>query len=328
MKKTAKILVVALIVTMLGIMCFGCAKKEESKIRVAGLKGPTTMGMVKMMQDDAALENPKYEFTMAATADEITPKLLRGEIDLAAIPSNLAPILYQKSNGNIQVLSTNTLGVVYIATNDQEVRTVADLKGREIYATGKGAVPEYVLRYVLEKNGISPDKDVSIIWKNEPTEVVALMQAKSEAYEMAVVMLPQPFMTAALNQTFHYEQILDLTMEWVSVSEDSMPVTGVLVGNKDFIKDNKEEVNAFLDEYESSINYVNLHAESMGEVIESYGIVKADIATAAIPYCKLEYFEGENMKKLLQSFYEALFEMEPDSVGGQLPDDKFYYKRK
>lgn len=328
MRKIKNIVAITLLVAMGIVVCAGCGKKEDEKIKVAGLKGPTTMGMAKMMADDAASENPQYEFSVATTADEITPKLLRGEIDMAAIPSNLAAVLCQKSAGDIQVLSINTLGVVYIATNDKTVTSVADLAGREIFATGKGAVPEYILRYVLESNGLNPDKDVIITWKNEPTEVVSIMQEKENAYEKAIVMLPQPFLTVALENTFNYEMVVDLTMAWLEKSGGSVPVTGVLVGNKDFIKSNKKEVKDFLKKYQTTIDFANTYPDGVGEAVESFGIVNADISTKAIPYCKLEYIDGENMKLMLENFYAELYDMNPDSVGGALPDEKFYYIEK
>lgn len=327
MKKSILLLTVMLLATM---MLSACGEKQDETISVAGLKGPTTMGMVKMLSDDAALgEEAKYDFLLAGSADEITPGLLRGEIDLAAIPSNLASVLYNQSQGEIQVLAVNTLGVVYIMTNERlngEPISVTDLKGKTIYATGKGSAPEYYLDNILTSYGLEMDKDVYMDWRSEPTEIVSLMQTAADNHETIYVMIPQPFTTAALNQVTGFNIVLDLTNEWIIAEKGNSPVTGVLVGNKEFVEDNEEAVEEFLKAYEESINYVNSHEAEAAALIEEYGIVKAAIAETAIPYCNLTYLDGAKMKVVLSKFYEVLLKTNESSVGGAVPGDDFYYE--
>ena len=167
--------------------------EDETPVHVLALKGPTSMGMVKMMSDNDSKESPADTFELAAAPDEVSAKLVQGEVDIAAVPANLASVLYNKTNGGVQVLAVNTLGVLYIVEDGDTVHSIADLKGRTIYAGGKGATPEYALNYILEKNGLVPGEDVTIEWKSEHAECVAALAEDADG----IAMLPQPFVKNA-----------------------------------------------------------------------------------------------------------------------------------
>lgn len=296
----------------------------SSAIRIAGLKGPTSMGLVKLMNDsEEGKTSNSYEFTMAAAADEITPKLIKGDLDMAAVPANLASVLYSKTQGKVVVLNVNTLGVTYIVENGKAINSVADLKGKTIYGTGKGSIPEYALRFVLKKNGLDPDKDVKLEWKSEPTEVVALMKQQKDV----VAMLPQPFVTVAAGQVENYRVALSITDEWAKQDKESKFITGVMVARKDFVEQNKDKVAAFLKEYEASIKYANENVEDAAKLVEKYDIVKAAVAKNALPKCNITFIAGDEMKSALSGFYKALFDLAPESVGGALPNEDIYYKQ-
>lgn len=294
-------------------------------VKIAGLKGPTSMGLVNLM-DKAEKEETvdDYVFTMAAAATEVNPSLIQGELHMAAIPANLASILYKNTNGAIRVLAINTLGVVYIATKGADVSRVADLKGKTIYATGKGSIPEYALKYILSQNGLDPETDVTIEWKSEPTEVVAIMKNS----ESAVAMLPQPFVTVAQSQVEGLTVAINLNEEWEKLDNGSLFITGVLVARADFIENNPEAVERFLEEYKASVEALNGNVEDSAVLVEKYGIVNAAVAQKAIPYCNVTFIEGEEMQTALSGCLEVLFEQDPASVGGQLPADDFYYNGK
>ncbi len=297
---------------------------SSSAIRIAGLKGPTSMGLVKLMNDSEEGKSANsYEFTMAAAADEITPKLIKGDLDMAAVPANLASVLYSKTQGKVVVLNVNTLGVTYIVENGKAINSVADLKGKTIYGTGKGSIPEYALRFVLKKNGLDPDKDVKLEWKSEPTEVVALMKQQKDV----VAMLPQPFVTVAAGQVENYRVALSVTDEWAKQDKDSKFITGVMVARKDFVEQNKDKVAAFLKEYEASIKFANENVEEAAKLVEKYDIVKAAVAKNALPKCNITFIAGDEMKSALSGFYKALFDLAPESVGGALPNEDIYYKQ-
>ena len=296
---------------------------EKLDIHVAALKGPTAMGMVKIMEDSknsAAANN--YEFTVAGAPDEITAGIIKGDFDIAAIPCNLAAVLYNKSKGGLVVAGINTLGVLYVVETGKEINSVEDLKGKTIYSTGKGTTPEYTLNTLLSSYGIDPAKDVTIEYKSEATEVAAVLNEATDA----VAMLPQPYVTTVMMNNKNIRIALDVTEEWDKISTNgSTVVTGVIVINKKFLESNKEAVDTFLTEYEESSQYVNSNMEAAASLIEKFDIFKAAPALKAIPYCNITSIQGEDMKEKISGYLETLYEQNPDTVGGKLPDDAFYY---
>ena len=319
-----KKLLAFLVLVAMTIALFACADTEAEKetIRIAGLKGPTSIGLVKVMKDNAdGNAANKYEFTIAGSADEITPKLNKGELDMAAIPANLASVLYNNTNGAIKVLAINTLGVLYIVEKGDTVKSVADLKGKTIYATGKGSTPEYTLRYILSKNGVDPDNDVTIEWQSEPTAVVPLLKANDNE----IAMLPQPYVTVAQSNVEGLNIALNLTDEWGKIEGSGALVTGVLVARTEFVEKHPDAVKKMLNEYAASSEYVNANIDDAAALVEEFDIFKAAIAKKAIPYCNIKVITGDEMRTSLSSYLAVLFEQNAKAVGGKLPDDAFYY---
>ena len=305
------------------------ASGEETAVNVMALKGPTAMGMVQLMDNAEAgpVNGNSYTFTIAASADEVTPKLVQGEADIAAVPANLASVLYNNTEGQVQVLAINTLGVLYIVENGDSVQTVSDLAGKTIYASGKGSTPEYALNYILSENGIDPETDVTIEWKSEHSECVAALASD----ENGIAMLPQPFVTTAQTQNENLRVALDLTEEWDALQADaeapSALLTGVVVVRTAFAEEHPEAVNAFLDSYKESVDYVNANVTDAAALIEKYDIVTAAVAEKALPYCNITFIEGTEMQEKLSGYLNVLYEQNPTSVGGALPADDFYYIR-
>ncbi|MBR3905561.1 MAG: ABC transporter substrate-binding protein [Clostridia bacterium] len=299
------------------------AETEQVTLRLGGLKGATSIGMVKLLSDAEKGETQvNYDFTMAAAADELAPLMIQGKMDVLAVPANLASVLYNKTEGKVQFAAVNTLGVVYVVEKGGEtVQTVADLKGKTIYATGKGTTPEYALRYLLSMHGLDMDKDVTMEWKSEPTETVAAMKMQDNA----VAMIPQPFVTVAQGQVENLRVALDLTKEWNALDNGSMFITAGLIVRKEFAEKNPEVFQAFLNEYKASTEYVNQNPAEAAQLVEYYGIVKAAVAEKAIPHCNITYIEGEEMKTALSGYLQVLFDMNPAAVGGKLPGEDFYY---
>ena len=303
------------------------AQAEPADVNVMALKGPTAMGMVKLMDDadSGNVDTENYSFEIAASADEVTPKLIQGDADIAAVPANLASVLYNKTEGQIQVMAVNTLGVLYIVENGDSVQSVTDLAGRTIYASGKGSTPEYALNFILEKNGLTPGTDVTIEWKSEHSECVSAIAQDPEG----IAMLPQPFVTTAQTKNPDLRVALDLTEEWDKVMENeetkSSLLTGVVVVRKEFAEENPEAVEDFLDRYADSVDYVNNNVEDAAKLVGNYDIVTEDVAVKAIPECNIVCITGEDMKEQLSGYLEVLKDANPESIGGELPGDDFYY---
>ncbi len=329
------------LVMCLSLAACGGDQEEETPaedpvtVRVAALKGPTAMGMVKLMSDsDAAAESGEettgntYDFTLAASADEVTPGLMQGELDIACVPANLASVLYNRTDGGIVTLAVNTLGVLYIVENGNSVQSMADLAGRTIAASGKGSTPEYALRYLLSENGIDPDTGVTIDWKSEHSECVAALASGAAT----IAMLPQPFVTVAQTQLPDLRVALDLTEEWDALDNGSALLTGVVVARADFVEEHPAAVEEFLTSYAESVEWVNANTAEAAELIGGYDIVDAAVAEKALPYCNIVCITGSEMKDMLSGYLQVLFDAAPASVGqdaetgeGGLPGDDFYY---
>jgi len=295
---------------------------EPIDINIGGMTGPTSMGMIKIMEDaEAGNAKNNYNFTIVGSADEITPKLIKGELDIAAVPANLASVLYNNTEKKVKLLAVNTLGVLYIVEKGNEIGEFSDLKGKTIYATGKGSTPEYTLRYLLSQNGIDPDKDIDIQWKSEPNEVVALFKNS----ESGIAMLPQPYVTIAQTQVEGLRIAANLTEVWEGLNNGSALITGVVVVRSDFAEQHPQQIAAFLEEYRKSVEFVNANIPEAAQLIEKFNIFKAAVAQKALPYCNITFMEGEEMKDKVKGYLNVLFEQNPKSIGGKLPDDEFYY---
>lgn len=298
---------------------------DLTTFRIASLKGPTTMGMVKLMNDaeEGAVKHD-YQFEVFGTADEVVPKLVNGDLDIALVPCNLASVLYNKTQGAVQIAAVNTLGVLYVVESGDTVQSIQDLVGKTVYSTGKGTTPEFALNYILNQNGIEPGKDVNIEYKSEATEIAVML----ENAENTVAVLPQPYVTAVQMQNEKVRVALSFTEEWDKVSPDSGLVTGVVLVRKAFAEENPLALSEFLDDYKASTEYVNANVEEAAAWVEKYGIVaKAPIAVKAIPACNITYIEGDDMKAKVGGYLQVLFDANPQSVGGALPEDDFYFKR-
>lgn len=318
--------------TALNILA-GCSESSSNKtpttndgtaINIGCMKGPTGIGMIKLLSDsDDGKTDNKYNYTIAGTADEISTALIKGDLDIAAVPCNLASVLYNKTDGDIVTVAINTLGVLYIVEAGQTVNSVTDLKGKTIYSTGQGTTPEYTLRYLLTSAGLDPDKDVDIQYKSEASEVVATLATDTTA----VAMLPQPYVTVATNSNKNLRIALDVTAEWEKSSKDSTVVTGVLVARKSFIEDNIDAFRLFLSEYQSSTQYANEHVEDTAILLEEFDIFKAAIAKKAIPYCNVTFISGTEMKTKALAYLQVLYDQNPKAVGGKLQEGMFYIEK-
>ncbi len=332
MKKMKKVLAVLLCVAMIAGVAAGCGSngstpKEKATLNVVALKGPTGMGLVKLMADNEAGETAvNYNVELVGAADEITGKIVNGEVDIAAVPCNLASVLYNKTNGAVKMAAVNTLGVLYIleANGGETIQSVADLNGKTIVSTGKGTTPEYILNYILKANGIDPETDVNIEYKSEANEVAALVQQGGAD----IVMLPQPMVTTVMAKTEGVRVALDMTEEWAKAQgeDGTQLVTGTVIVRSDVLENNQEAVDTFLKEYEASINYINENVAEGADLVVKYEIIPAaPIAQKAIPACNMVFMSGAEMQQSVAAYLGVLADANPASVGGNVPDDNFYY---
>ncbi len=315
-----------LLLAVLGasLILTGCSKTEteETTVRIGSLKGPTSMGLVELMdQAEKGEAGADYEFTMAAAADEINAAFLKGDLDIVLIPANVASVLYNKTDGQAVVLDINTLGVLYLLESGETVQSAADLKGRTIYLPGKGTTPDYALQYILAQNGLGLE-DVDLQYKSEAAEVISALQEEPEALGL----LPQPAVTTACMQNEGLRIALDLTEEWDRVSTEGSLVTGVTLVRREFLEQHEALVQEFLSAHEESAKFTNENIEEAAEMVAALEIVpRASIAAQAIPYCNITCMTGTDMQAALSGYLTVLAEQNPEAVGGVLPAEDFYY---
>lgn len=325
MKKKAVSIMMSIALSVMVLAGCGAGEKAEPQdVKIGSLKGPTSIGLVYLMdQADKNEAANHYEFKMAAAADELLPSMISGDLDIVLVPANVASVLYNKTEGGVTVIDINTLGVLYMVSSDNTIQSMTDLIGRTVYLTGKGTTPDYVLQYLLKENGLTT-ADVTLEYKSEATEVAAVLTQTPEA----IGVLPQPFVTAACAQNENLSVVLDLTQEWAAVQGEggSSLVTGVTVVRNAFLDEHKEAVDKFLEEHAASADFANEHVEEAAELVAAAGIIeKAPVAVKAMPKCNITYIDGANMKTALSGYLEVLFEQDASSVGGSLPGDDFYY---
>lgn len=289
---------------------------EGEKVRVCALKGPTGIGLVHVMEDSEA-----YDFTLCGSPDEAVAAIVSGSVDIAAIPTNLASVLYNKTKGNIRLLGLNTLGVLYILERGDTVHSAADLAGKTLYATGQAAVPEYVMNYILDANGLTGKTEIQ--YAGEHAELATL----AAAGERDLVLLPEPYVTAVLMKNPEFRVALDVTELYDSASSGEAVLSmGCIVARAAFAEEHPEKVEAFLTRYADSVEKTNGDPETAGQLAESFGVMpNGAVVTRAIPNCHIVLIRGEEMKESIVPFFEMLKASAPGAVGGELPEDDFYY---
>lgn len=296
---------------------------ESVEVKIGSLKGPTSMGLVYLMDQAEKGESAnQYEFTMAAGADELLPSVISGDLDIVLVPANVASVLYNKTEGGVSVIDINTLGVLYMVSGNADIKEMADLAGKTVYLTGKGTTPDYVTQYLLAENNLADE--VTLEYKSEATEVAAMLVEDTDA----IGVLPQPFVTAACAQNENLSVVMDLTKEWAAIQGEggSQLVTGVTVVRNDFLNENQAAVDKFLEEHKASAAYANENVEEAAELVVSAGIMeKAAVAAKAMPNCNITYIDGTDMKTALSGYLEVLYNQDAGSVGGALPAEDFYY---
>ena len=337
-KYVALIVSVLLLVTMIA----GCGDSVEPSVNpdsdvarvdvnVTAIAGPTGVGLVNLMQKQTeGTTTNNYTFNVVTAPEQAVAAITKGTADIAAVPTNVAASLYKKTGGKVQVLAVNTTGVLHILADDAKITQVSDLKGKTIYTTGKGANPEYILKYVLERNNLTPGKDVKIEFVAD-NDTLATMMINGTA---KIAMIPEPKAAAVLAQNKNVKRVLNMTTEWYKkdgkvppASElESSLLMGCVIARTEFVEQNKQAVNNFMAEYKASIEAVIADVDTAAQLCETYKVIpKAAIAKAAIPHCGLTYYDGLVMRRELHAYFNVLYGYDPSSIGGELPGVGFYY---
>ncbi|MGN0996000.1 MAG: ABC transporter substrate-binding protein [Candidatus Ventricola sp.] len=309
------------VLALLSAACLFAGALADEPTRVFALKGPTGIGMVGVMENHP----DEYTFTLAGAADEIVAAIASGSADIAACPTNLAATLYNKTKGGVQLMALNTLGVLHVVSADASITSFADLAGRKVYATGQGSVPEYVISYILEQNGLTGQVELEYVAEHSE---LATMLAAGQA---EIGILPEPHVTSALMKNDSLQPVIDVTAAFEDAAKKAgnagMALSmGCVIVRRAFAEAHPDKVEAFLDAYSESVAFVNADPDAASQLVEKHGVLpKAAVAKRAIPNCHIVFVEGAQMRAQIEPLYSVLFAANPASVGGALPGDDFYY---
>jgi len=298
-------------------------EKAAVNVTIAGLKGPTSIGMIKMI-DEKALNNQQYnvEYVAESAPDALTAKIINGDIQISSVPINLASVLYNKTGGKIQLMAVNTIGNLYIVGTD-EIASIADLDGKTVGMSGKGSTPDFAMNYILKQGGL--ESSVELDYSADHATLAQSVIAE----DTKVALLPQPFVTQVMMKNSNVKMLVDLNEAWKTASGDASQLfTGCIVVNKEFAESNTEFVEDFLKQYEESVKWVLDNPKDASMMVEKNEIMpSAALVEKAIPFCGISFVTAQEAKVNLNSFYKVLFDSNPASVGGAMPDDTFYFER-
>jgi NitT/TauT family transport system substrate-binding protein len=306
-----------LVALMVGIffVLVGCQTQTSEPLKIAALNGPTGMGLIQLIDQADA----KYEITIYQSPDEITAKVISGEVDIACVPSNLGAVLYNKTK-QVQLVGVNTLGVLYLVENGQSITSLEDVKGKTILSSGQGAVPQFVLEYLLEQQGINPKEDVTIQYLANHTDIASTLLTQ----EGTIALLPQPFVTTVLAKDDAVRVVMDMNALWTDTTGEGLPM-GVVITQKQVAKNRAKEIEAFVKEYRDSVAFIEENLEEAANLIVKHELLpNVEIAKIAIPNCNIVFEEKEEARVMLDAFFRILEQNEPKSVGGIIPDEGFY----
>ena len=301
----------------------GQADGPRAQVNVAVLTGPSALGALWLLDAaEAGDTRNAYEIAILGGPSEVVPLIVQGQVDIAAVPTNLAAVLYNQTGGGVQVIALSTMGVLHVIDATGEIGSVGDLAGRTVHLSPPGAAPEFAFNYVLRQNGLTPGMDVELVFHAEPPQIGALLaQGVAE-----IALLPEPFATTVVMQNDNLRHALDLSQEWAQVSEDSALVMTAIVARTEFIAENPGAIAVFLQEYEQSVAFVNEHVAEAAQLAVLHGIIPNEaIAASAIPRSNQVFVTGAQMQRYLAGYLAVLYAQYPPSVGGSLPDENFYF---
>ena len=313
MKK--KLIVFAIVVALIAVVLAGCNGNQETggPIKVATLSGPSGMGMAYLF------DNRDLDVKVFTAPDQITSKIINGEIDIASVPANLAAVLYNKTDKGVKVLSMNTYGMLYVIGKVEEnIESLADIEGRTLYATGKGATPEYAIADIIAKKEL----DINVVYVAEHAQLASDLKEGTKTLGI----LPEPFVSMVLAGNDNLEIKIDLNEEWKDVygENSALPMTATIV-RADYLEKNPEKVATFKQAYQASVNKVNDDPAAAAELIATNSVFpQKKVAENAIPRCNICYIDGEEAKAVLQEYFGVLYAANATAVGGSLPDEGIY----
>jgi NitT/TauT family transport system substrate-binding protein len=299
-------------------------KTEPISIKVAAPTGAPTLSMIKMIKEQPALgEQVQVSYESIKSPDLVASRIISGEIDIAVVPTNLAATLYNKG-ADYKLAAASVWGILYVIGNEK-IESWEDLRGKEIHTMGRGLTPDILLRYLLTKNGLDPEKDVKLTYMGEATELASTYIAGKSA----ISVIPEPALANVMLKKPDTLILLDLQKEWAKLNPDasSYPQASLIIKN-DLIEKNPEFVETFLQEYEKSIDWLASNGETAGTYSEDLqtGISKQAVING-LQRSNIYYRDSKDAKEAIDKYMKILLDYSPEVIGGKLPDEGFYLEK-
>ncbi|MBO4768648.1 MAG: ABC transporter substrate-binding protein, partial [Bacteroidales bacterium] len=253
---------------------------------------------------------------------QVRKLMLTDSVDIAILPTTMAALLYGKGV-DYRMAAVPIWGTLYLCGTDTTIRSIADLRGRKVYLMAKGMTPDVMFRHLLLANGLEPFRDVDLDYRF-PTHIDLANATMAGRADMSVI--TEPYLSQALNANPSLHVLLDLNEEWAKV--DSAPVTETaLVVRGAFAEEHPEAVEAFVDALRRSAEWVNANPGEAAALSVRYGINPDSAAVAgSIPRTNLRVEAASSVKEAIIDYLRVFYEMEPEIIGGSMPDEKFFVK--
>jgi len=318
---------------LLGAVFFlaaGFSFAQEKSVKVFVLKGPSGVGLIQLFENPPQTTDYNVSAELVSQADIMTARIITGEVQIGILPVNTAAKIAASGGAapgkNIQIAAITGEGMLSLLSLDKKTSKIEDLKGKEVYCSGQGAVPEYVFEEILEAKKLRPDKDVKLNFSLAYPETAQSLIAGRIKYAL----LPEPFATLALSGNNNIRTIGDIQSEWAKLAGNpqikNYPITALVV-NAGFARDNKALIALILDAARSSIEWVVAHPHEAGLLVEKYNFgLKAAVIEKAIPKSNYTYKSAQDARPAIEFLLKLFFAKDPASIGGRLPADSFYYK--
>jgi len=295
---------------------------DTQKIRIATLKGPSAMGMVKMIDSLNQVEESNIEITIYNEPIQVRKLMLENEVDLAVLPTTMAAILYNKKV-NYKLAAIPVWGTLYLFGNDTTIKTWSDLRGKKINLMAKGMTPDVLFKYLLIQNDIDPENDVKLDY-SFPTHIDLANAVAAEQADLGVI--SEPLVSLVMKKNKKLKPIFDLNSEWKKIVQNTPIAQTALLVHSDFVKNNPEKLQEFLDNYKKSTNWVNENKHEAAKLIVQYEILpNIEVAESSIPRSNLNFIEAKDIRKEINEYFQIFYDLNPDIIGGKIPDEYFIY---
>ncbi|MDX9846980.1 MAG: MqnA/MqnD/SBP family protein [Tenuifilaceae bacterium] len=311
-----------LLFLLISTIFLGCNQGSKSKdyVTIATLKGPSAMGMIKLIDSLNHTSDKRIRVEILNEPIQVRKMVIDGTADFAILPTTMAAILYNRGI-DYQLAAIPVWGTLYLFGTDTTITAWNMLRGKTINLMGKGMTPDVLFKHLLIENGINPDVDVRLDYRF-PTHIDLANAVAAGQAKLGVI--SEPLVSLVMERNSKIKAIFDLNAEWQKVMDMPIAQTAFLVKGE-LANANKELVDRILKSYDYSTQWVNQNPDSAAHLIVKYDILPSvEVARKSIPRSNLYFSRVRSIRMEIESYLNVFYQMNPDIVGGRLPDENFY----